>query len=360
MKTLNLYVSKSVLVILGGSIGILTFGMVGGNLLQAINYLSRGVPLGEFLLFMIYIFPMVLGFTIPWGILVAVLLHFGRMSANNEITAMRACGISIFQIISPVIVMTFVLTAICLYLQAQAIPYYYGKAKVLLQDVVQTAPQALLVPGQANEIGNMVVYIKDRNDKNEVKDVQIFTFSNDKKSVEQDITAANGKITANKEKGLLKIILYNYNIIDYAQGNHVYGKEFSLTFDVARSINERPLVQDISYATFPELLGRISLYHTLGLDTTEAQVNLNLRMALGLSPIAFLLLGLPLAIRTSRKETSVGLFISVILSGIYFFFIIGCRGLSNSPGLHPQTLLWIPNIIYQAGGIYFLFRIAKK
>ncbi len=359
MKTLNTYITKSLLIVFAAAIIILTFAMIGGNILQVLNYLARGIPIGDFLLAILYFFPMVLSFTVPASILVAVLLLFGKMSSDNEITAMRASGISIFQIISPLIILTFILTVICLYLQVQAGPYYIGKGRGILYNMATTAPQALIAPGQSTNFGNMVVYVKDKK-KDKLKDVQIFVFNNDRKKVNQDITAANGKLVVNKEKGTLKIILYNYNIIDYQENDRIYGDEFAITINVAQTLNERPLVQRDDFMTLQELLGTISLYHQIGMSTIKYELELNRRFAMGLAPIAFLLLGLPLAIRTSRRETSAGLFMSVVLAGFYFMFMIGCKTFEGSPELYPQYLLWSPNILYQIGGIYFIIRLTRK
>jgi len=77
----------------------------------------------------IYILPWALAFAIPWAILVAVILVFGRLSADSEITAMRACGVSIIQVISPIIVIVFIMTAVCLYLQLDLGYNLLGKAR---------------------------------------------------------------------------------------------------------------------------------------------------------------------------------------------------------------------------------------
>jgi lipopolysaccharide export system permease protein len=364
MKTLNLYVAKELVIILVAAIGILTFAMVGGNLLKVFQMVSRGVPASDAMMFAVYVAPMALSYTIPWGILVSVLLLFGRMSANNEITAMRACGISIFQIISPLIALTFVLTVICIYLQAYASPIYLGKARGLFKDIALTNPAALIEPGVPAQMGNMLIQVKSKTKNNRITDVQIFTFDKKRTYVKQDITAGTGKITTDRDKGTLSLILYNYNIITYkgsnTSGDRVYGNELVVTLDTAKQINSEPLSQKLSYMTFNELMGSISLYRKLGLNPTEAEVKLNFNVAMGLCPISFLLLGLPLAIRTSRKETSVGLFVSVILAGIFFSVMIACQSMSDNPGLYPQYLLWIPNIIYQIGGLYFLMRISGR
>ena len=359
MNTLNFYITKGLLLIFTATIVILTFAMVGGNIMQVLNYLVRGIPIFDFMLAILYFFPMVLSFTVPSSILVAVLLLFGKMSSNNEITAMRASGISIFQIISPLIILTFILTVICLYLQVQAGPSCIGKGRNILYNMATTAPQSLIAPGQATNFGNMVVYVKDKK-KDKLKDVQIFVFDSSRTKVVQDITSSDGKIEVVKDKGLLKIILYDYNIIDYQENDRIYGDTFTVTLDVAQSSNSKPLIQRADFMTLTELLGTISLYHQIGLSTLGYEIELNLRLAMGLAPIAFLLLGLPLAIRTSRKETSAGLFLAVILAGAYFMFIIGCKTMDKNPEMYPQYLLWIPNIAYQIGGLLFIVRLTRR
>ena len=95
-------------------------------------------------------------------------------------------------------------------------------------------------------------------------------------------------------------------------------------------------------------------------NTTSLEVELNQRIAFALSPIAFLLLGLPLAIRTSRRETSVGLFLSVILAGAFFLLIILCESFDKFPNIYPQYLLWLPNIVFQILGAILTVRISKR
>ena len=87
---------------------------------------------------------------------------------------------------------------------------------------------------------------------------------------------------------------------------------------------------------------------------------MNKRIAFALSPIAFLLLGMPLAIKTSRRETSIGLFISVILAAVYFFSIILFESLDKFTWLYPQYLLWIPNIVFQVLGGVMTYRISQR
>ena len=139
-----------------------------------------------------------------------------------------------------------------------------------------------------------------------------------------------------------------------------YTQELEFSFNYGKQANAQRISVRAKYMTLADLMGRIRLTKELNRDTTELEVELNQRIAFALSPIAFLLLGLPLAIRTSRRETSVGLFLSVILAGLFFLSIILCESLSSFPKLYPQYLLWLPNIIFQILGAVMTYRISQR
>ena len=103
MWTLNRYVTRDFLVVFCMAIGILTFAMLGARLGEVLDMLSRGIPVENFFKFILYTLPQVLIYTIPWSVLVGIMVVFGRLSADSEITAMRACGVSLLQIVSPLL-----------------------------------------------------------------------------------------------------------------------------------------------------------------------------------------------------------------------------------------------------------------
>lgn len=362
MKTLNIYVARSFLVTFAMAMGILTFGLLGARLVKIFEFLSRGVPVSVAGTFILYILPVILTMTIPWATLVAVMLVFGRLSADTEITAMRACGVSILQIVSPIIVFAMMLSGFCLFLQSDIGPGYLGKARNLVQDVGVNQPLALLEPGWPIEFDNTYIYIDDRVGENDIKDIQIYRMDPESKRVNQDISAASGKVLADKDKQTITIELYDciIKVFDEDQPRRSSMKKFAFTFNYGEEFNRGEITKRVKYMSFKELFGRFRIYNENNIDTTHLEVEINQRIAFALAPIAFVLLGLPLAIRTSRRETSIGLFLSVILMGVYFMSIIICDSLTNYPRLYPQYMLWIPVVLFQAAGIVMIVRIVRR
>ncbi|NOY74183.1 MAG: LptF/LptG family permease [Kiritimatiellaeota bacterium] len=195
MKILNIYITKDFVLVLLMSIMIVTFGIMGANVLKIFGAISRGIPISDAFLSLLFYMPFALSLAIPVGIFVATMLVFGRMSADNEITAMRACGISVLQIISPLILLTFLLTCVCLALQLEIGPYFAGRGRMLFRTIGVNRPLSIIEPGTPIDYQGNSIYIGDREGKNGIRDIQIFQFGKDRKTdkdyLKKDITAAN-------------------------------------------------------------------------------------------------------------------------------------------------------------------------
>ena len=214
MKTLNMYVTRGFVITLTMSIGILAFGMLGARMIKVFDYMSKGVPVGTAFMFIVYVMPVVFSLAIPWAILVAVMLVFGRLSADSEITAMRACGVSILQIISPILMITFGLTCFCLYLQSNIGPHFLGEAKNLLKTVAINQPTALFEPGRPIRYEKSRIHIGNKIG-NELRDIQIYRMSKATGKLEQDIHAAVGKIKVDRDTQTMEVMLFDAVVISF-------------------------------------------------------------------------------------------------------------------------------------------------
>ena len=374
MSILNRYVVKNFMVAFAMAILILTFAMTGANLIRVLDFVSRGIPLSVFGTYTLYMMPRILTFTVPWAVMVAVMLVFGRMSADSEITAMRACGISILQIVSPLLLITMALTALCIYLQVEVGPPLLGKSRTMLEQAGLERPLAMFEPGHPLTLrsgeSSIVINIDNKIGDKELQGIILCKARIKDKFIEQTITAERGTITADQETQMLTIVLYdcmtsNRSADSTEKGgddsvDRLFSNELVFKFNYGKEANAGRVATRAKYMRLSDLLGEIQRYKRHKVPTLGLEIELNKRIAFALSPIAFLLLGMPLAIRTGRRETSIGLFISVIMAGIFFMSVIMCQNLDNFPQLYPQYLLWIPNIIFQTLGAVLTWRISQR
>src|SRR5439155_271773 len=104
---------------------------------------NHDVPMEYLITFIAYVLPFSLIFTIPWGLLTAILLVFGRLSADNELIALRSNGVSISRICIPLAAVAIVCTAICGWLNVQAAPAAQEKLRSTIFDLATRNPMAL-------------------------------------------------------------------------------------------------------------------------------------------------------------------------------------------------------------------------
>ena len=127
------------------AISVLSFVLVIGNIFRKLLPLlvNHDLPVEYLVGFVAYVLPFSLIFTIPWGLLTAVLLVFGRLSADNELIALRSNGISILRICIPLTVIALLCTAASVWLNVQVAPAAQEEMRSTVFNLATRNPMAL-------------------------------------------------------------------------------------------------------------------------------------------------------------------------------------------------------------------------
>jgi lipopolysaccharide export system permease protein len=368
MNTLDRYVGKNVLVTMLIGIVVLSLVLVFGNILKELldRLINQNVPLGMVLMFMAFVLPFSLTFSIPWGLLTALLLVFGRMSADNELIALRSNGVSIPRICIPVFALAIALTGVCFWINAEIAPRAEQKMTDAIFDIATNNPILLFQPDEVvDQFPDRRVYVGGK-DGNTLKNLIVFEI-NDEWSPTRVVYAREGVLTPDPKNSqlLLKVTDARFEQRDRDEPRDIYKiqqgivlQEGTLKISLAALYEENERGRRLSSYTLPELEKFIAA--GAGGKPLPAKVELHKRLSASLACIAFALVAVPMGITTHRKETSVGFAISLVIAFTYFFFIILADTFRENAAAHPTLLIWIPNVIFITLGSILFHRLSRR
>lgn len=373
LKLIDRYVGWQVLLTSTIAVAVLSVVLVLGNVFKQLLELlvKNETPFEQILTFLAYILPFSLTFTIPWGFLTAVLLVFGKMSAENELIALRANGVSIPRITLPVLVLAVLSVGVCLWINLSVAPRAQSAMKEELYHIATSNPLAMFGSDKIIEdFPGKKIYV-ERNEGAELFNLLVYEMNDDFLPVKV-VFAHRGKLETDREKKeiLLHIFDARYEQRDSAEPENLMkihtatAQENTLPISL-EELSEKKRGKGIGSMTAAELLERLKAGSRKSAreeeeDRSAARTEVSKRFAYALASFAFALIGVPLAITAHRKETSVGFLLSLGVAVTYFFIGIFIYGIRENARLHPELLIWIPNLLCLCLGGWLFARMSRR
>ncbi|MFM8470783.1 MAG: LptF/LptG family permease [Limisphaerales bacterium] len=376
MKTLHLYVARQVVGTLAMTVAVFTGLFLIVNVLKDILPLlvSPQVPLASVFSVMAMLLPYGLVFALPIGLLTATLLVFGRLSADQELTAVRAGGVSLLTVVAPVLWLGVVASGLAAFANLELAPRCRVAAKELLYDLGVARPTALLVEGRyITEFPGWTIYIGRRRGENEFADVLLTETR--KEQLVRRIRARRASVAVEAATRQAVFRLFDAEVFTRSGGlapgqpasegtpttaELDWGMAF---FDEAPPVrldlaSAHPLEAKPKYSEMTAAQLRVERHdlQRQGVDPTPVLVNLHRQVSCSFACFSFTLVGIPLGIRGHRRETSFGIAAALLLTAVYYSFIILGQALETRSHLLPHLLVWVPNFLFQGIGAWLLWR----
>ena len=360
-RILSLYIIREIsgLFLLG--IMVFTLILLMGRLIKLTDLvISRGVPLADVSRMILYLMPSFLVYTIPMAFLLAVLLAFGRLSADNEITVMKAGGISLMQLMPPVLLCGLVASLLTLAASTVGVPWGNSAFRdlslsVLKQNVTATVREKIFW----DDIPGIVMYTEHFDEEQRtLKGVLI----HDGRDASRPLTifAADGVIGGGPNRNDIRLVLNNGSI-------HSVGKE-----EEYRLVHFGEYIMTVSGAgqgtgmgrneldmTVSELYRRIDSSATKKSTRLKLQSELNSRFAFPFASLVFAVVAVPLGMQSRRSGKSAGFSTSIAVLLAYYVMQSFLRTLADKGTIPPVLALWLPNILFLGLG-WFLLRMVSQ
>lgn len=366
MKILRKHALVELVVPFAMSLAVFTFIFLVGSLLRMADLLvNKGVSIWDLVEIISFLIPKLLSFTLPTAALTAILLVFGSFAQNNEILAMKAVGVNIFRIMLPVLVVSFILSLVMLFLNDQVAPraqYAYRKA---VKELVMKKPTAYLQPGRfiKDFKGYIVLINKVNGDK--LEGVTIYQPQEGKPT--RTIIAERGEVrTANDDKQLI-ISLYNGTSDEPNMENpDVFYKLDFKTFEMppfGLAKDDSAMNKKLKDLTIDELLGKMNV------NNPELQEKKNFmkilktefhkKISFSFSAFFLAMVGLPLAIITRRGEAVISFSLAISVIAIYYICFVLMRTVAISSFIPAGLALWFPNLLMLVISYFLMRRIIR-
>jgi lipopolysaccharide export system permease protein len=379
VKILDRYVFRQVLVTSLFAVSILSVVLVLGNIFKQLLELlvNHDAPLELIISFIAYILPFSLTFTIPWGFLTAVLLVFGKMSAEHELIALRASGVSIPRICVTVLLLSLACVGICLWINVDVAPKAQIKMKDALYNIATSNPLAMFGSDKViDDFPGRKIYV-ERNEGAQLFNLLVYEMNDNYEPITV-VHAQRGLIEPDRENKRLLLHIYDGrfeqrdenapdDLMKIRQG--ITMQESTLTISLVELYEKNKKKKGMSSLTAGELLDRLEhddkaatpkSAKEAAQEVSAIKTEVNKRFSFSLASFAFALIGVPLAITAHRKETSAGFLLSLIVAFVYFFFIIIADTVRSSPALHPELLIWAPNVLFIGLGAWRFIRLSRQ
>ncbi|MBW2242677.1 MAG: LptF/LptG family permease [Deltaproteobacteria bacterium] len=369
-RTLSLYVLRELGQYAG--IGLLAVGsvMLSQRILRELNDIAGiGIGFGDMLNLMAYLLGMLAAYSIPVAFLFGILVAVGRLSSDAEVTAMRALGVSLGQIVAPVAAVGLVVALCTGWLLSSVEPGARRDLRGFLGEVASRG--GIIEPGAFNELdttGQRLLFVDGRNEQNELTGVLISDRTDPVKPF--TVVANRGHFEFQRDTGIGLIRLFEGDIHFEREdaGDDRYQrisfKQFEYAFDLSALATpglDRIRPREMSNSLIQQILSE------WGPDDkaprwvrvksrNRYEIQLHRRLALPVAPLLFALIGVPLGLQRSRGARSWGVLICVVLVFSYYTLLSAGEYLAQEELAPAAVSLWLPNLVFAAVAAFLLHR----
>ena len=347
MKIIERYVLQAFLTAFFLAWLVLSFVLTIGLLVRITRLLIEGLPLRAVGLFMLVGLPETLTLTVPVALLVSALLVFSRLSADSEIAAMRSCGVNLLSVMKWPILFGVLCTLFGFYINNEIVPRSHDVRRNLRSMVSVDVGLELLEPGRMiDDFPNLKLFFKNK-EGNWLRDLLVFDYS--KKGVPREIHAEKALVSTNGADIVLDMYKVRVDPIEADRPGMAVADRFRHV--IPGAMKQRTFMRKEKDFCFRELREAIRDLQAnreglppkmqrllLSVDRTQ----FHLRFVYAFASICFVLIGIPLGIRAQRKESTIGMGISLLVALAYYLCVILANSLDKCPACQPYALLWLP------------------
>jgi LPS export ABC transporter permease LptF/LPS export ABC transporter permease LptG len=319
------------------------------------NHISAWV-VGEYLL---NVCPYFLYNLTQYGVLLAVLITFGLMERSNEVTAIKATGISIYRVIVPVLVICVALAGSLFFFDQFYLPHANKRQDALRNQIKGKPAQTYLRPDRKwifGEHSDIYYYQFFDADRDQFASISVFQFDPATFAITERVYAERAHWSEITQRWI-----YEQGWVRKLSGDSI---ESFHQFDVTAfsQFTEPPTyfkkeVKQSSEMSFEELRRYIHELQQSGFDVVRLKVQLHRKFAVPVVTLVMGILAIPFSLSAGKRGAVTGIAVAVGIAGVYEVVSRLFESMGNLSQLPPALAAWSPDLIFAMLGAYLILKV---
>jgi LPS export ABC transporter permease LptG len=287
----------------------------------------------------------------------AALAAFGLLDRTNQVTALKACGVSVYRLAAPVFICAAILSGFLFLLQDYVLPFANQKQDNLRSQIKGRVTRTFYHPERQwifGEKPRLFNYMRYDSSRGEFAQLSIYDLDIAENRCKSRIYASRATWDSQR-KGWVLSKGFKRDFENPAQGISAFDTLFLPLPETPAYFSKE--VKESTKMQYAELRSYIQGLQQAGFDVEELRVELHRKISFPVVSIIMALIGIPFAFSTGRKGTLHGVALSILIGMIYWgaFGVFEVMGASRM--LAPVLAAWAPNLLFGTGGLYMLLTI---
>jgi LPS export ABC transporter permease LptG/LPS export ABC transporter permease LptF len=308
--------------------------------------------------------PQSLAVTIPIALLIGLLIAFGRLSADRESVAFQACGISIFRLMRPVLIVAIVAWGVTSYIMFVTVPYANQTFREIVYGVVSARAENEIKPRVFFEdFPKRIIYYRDTPSQSNGW-IDVFLADTSNPDLPTIFTARRGRMVIDRDKQTVDLVLeegarHSASIRDPAKYEVMKFDQIVTGLDPSTVFPKTDILKGDAEMTIRELRAREADLRKAGLAVHGPLLAIHRKFAIPFVCVVFSIIGLGLGL-TSGRDGKLAAFVPGI--GVVFaYYVLDYLGRQMARGqlLSPWLASWGPNLVLGALGVALLLWRAR-
>ena len=321
------------------------------------DLIEHGATAGDYFVYISNSIPFIFVQILPLAILASMVLTLGGLSRSNEVTAIRACGVSLWKIVQPLMILTVVFSFLLLLLNEFVIPWNTKQLNNLLEVKLSGKKHIQLTHNQIwYRKGDRIINIAVADpQKQQLQGVKVFTFDNKRRIIKRQDAAQVHFSRGKWQTPAMVERIFDPETGDMIKMNKLHNEVLKLDRTPESFSGQKNRNNELSYLQLSEMAQKLELE---GYDSTRQRVDMYNRLATPFTCLIMGFLGIPFALQRGRNSNiALGIGISLGIGVVYFIIQSLVTAFGYSGALPPFIAAWTANFIFLLLGVWLLLNV---